>query len=248
MEGEQAKAVFTDPPYNVKIEGHVSGLGAVKHREFAMASGEMGEAEFTQFLTTALKLAGTHTAPGGILYACMDFRHMGEMLAAGRATGFELLNLCVWVKTNGGMGSFYRSKHELVFVFRDGTPQHQNNIQLGRFGRNRTNVWHYAGANIRSRKGAEDVLALHPTVKPIMLVTDAMRDATARGDVVLDPFLGSGTSILAAERTRRRGYGIELDPIYVDTAITRWERMTGKEACHASGKTFRAIGAERVSS
>lgn len=246
--GEVAKAVFTDPPYNVKIKGHVSGLGAVTHREFAMASGEMTETDFTQFLTVPLGLSGTHTAPGTIVYACMDFRHMGEMLAAGRANGFELLNLCVWVKTNGGMGSFYRSKHELVFVFRNGTAPHQNNIQLGRFGRNRTNIWHYAGANIRPRKGGEDLLALHPTVKPIMLVADAMRDSTARGDVVLDPFVGSGTTILAAERTGRRGYGIELDPLYVDTAIARWERMTGRQALHVAGKTFREVIAERRAS
>ena len=210
MGGELAKAVFTDPPYNVKINGHVSGLGAVKHREFAMASGEMTEADFTRFLTVPLGLCGTHAAAGGIVYVCMDFRHMGEMLAAGRANGLELLNLCVWVKTNGGMGSFYRSKHELVFVFQNGTSPHQNNIQLGRFGRNRTNVWHYAGANIRRPKGSEDPLALHPTVKPIMLVADAMRDSTARGDAVLDPFVGSGTTILAAERAGKLRWGEQV--------------------------------------
>lgn len=245
MAGELAAATITDSPYNVRISGHVSGLGAVKHREFKMASGEMAEAEFIGFLTTSLGLAGANTMPGGIIDAFMDWRHMGEMLAAGRANGFDLLNLCVWVKTNGGMGSFYRSKHELVFVFRNGKAPHQNNIQLGRFGRNRTNVWNYAGGNIRHRKGREDPLALHPTVKPIMLVADAIRDSTVRGDIVLDPFLGSGTTILAAERTNRRGYGIELDPLYVDTAIARWQRMTGCHAINAgSGRTFTEIAAE----
>lgn len=246
MGGELAAAAITDAPYNVKIDGNVCGKGAIKHREFAMASGEMGEADFTGFLTTSLGLVGANTVQGGIIDAFMDWRHMGEMLAAGRDNGFELLNLCVWVKTNGGMGSFYRSKHELVFVFRNGKGPHKNNIQLGRFGRNRTNVWHYAGANVRPRKGREDPLALHPTVKPIMLVADAIRDSTARGDIVLDPFLGSGTGILAAERTGRRGYGIELDPLYVDTAIVRWQRMTGHHAVHAeSGRTFEEIAAER---
>jgi len=245
MGGALAVAVFSDPPYNVKIAGHVSGLGAAKHREFAMASGEMDKTGFTAFLTTGLSLSGAHTVPGGLIYACMDFRHMDELSAAGRANGFDLLNLCVWVKTNGGMGSFYRSRHELIFVFRNGDAAHTNNIQLGRFGRNRTNVWNYAGANIRPRKGAEDVLALHPTVKPVMLVADAIRDSTARGDIVLDPFAGSGTTILAAERTGRRGYGIELDPIYVDTAVARWERTTGGVARHSSGATLAELKASR---
>jgi DNA modification methylase len=245
--GQLAAVAITDAPYNVKIDGHVSGKGAIKHREFAMASGEMGEAEFTRFLTIALGLAGAHTVPGAIIDAFMDWRHMGEMLAAGRANGFDLLNLCVWVKTNGGMGSLYRSKHELVFVFRNGNAPHKNNIQLGRFGRNRTNVWSYAGANVRPRSGKEDPLALHPTVKPVMLVADAIRDSTARGDIVLDPFLGSGTTILAAERTGRRGYGIELDPLYVDTAVGRWQQLTNGVAIHAaSGKSFDDIAAERL--
>jgi DNA modification methylase len=246
MAGERATATITDPPYNVKISGHVSGLGAAKHREFKMASGEMAEAEFSHFLTTSLGLAGANTLPGGIIDAFMDWRHMGEMLAAGRANRFDLLNLCVWVKTNAGMGSLYRSKHELVFVFRNGNTPHRNNIQLGRFGRYRTNVWTYAGANIRHREGREELLALHPTVKPIMLIADAIRDSTVRGDIVLDPFLGSGTTILAAERTNRRGYGIELDPLYVDTAIVRWQRMTGRHAINAgSGRTYTEIAAER---
>jgi DNA modification methylase len=240
-----ARGTFADVPYNVKIAGHVSGLGSVQHREFLQASGEMTSVEYTCFLTKALGRIAAHSTPGAIIYICMDFRHIGELLEAASANGLILLNLCVWVKTNGGMGSFYRSQHELVFVFASGSAPRTNNIQLGRFGRYRSNVWHYSGANIRPRKGGEDVLSLHPTVKPTMLVADAMRDSTKRGDVVLDPFMGSGTSILAAERTGRRCYGIELDPRYVDTAITRWERLTGKKAIHASGKTFAELRAER---
>jgi DNA modification methylase len=246
MGEELAAATISDPPFNVRINGHVSGKGAARHPEFKMASGEMAEDEFTGFLTSALGLAGAHTVPGGIIDAFMDWRHMGEILEAGRANGLELLNLCVWVKTNGGMGSFYRSRHELVFVFRNGKAPHKNNIQLGRFGRNRTNVWDYAGANIRPPKGGEDPLALHPTVKPVMMIADAIRDTTAKGEIVLDPFLGSGTTILAAQRTHRRGYGIELDPIYVDTAVQRWQRMTGQKARLATGEFFNDLKKERT--
>jgi DNA methylase/ParB-like nuclease domain len=241
----KAAAMFTDSPFNVKIDGHVCGNGAIRHREFAMASGEMTEEEFTRFLTDSLELASSHAAHGAVFYLCMDWRHVGEMLSAGRAAGCNLLNLCVWVKSNGGMGSFYRSRHELVFVFRNGKEAHLNNVQLGRFGRNRTNVWNYAGANSFARKGRENTLNLHPTAKPIALVADAILDSTKRNDIVLDPYLGSGTTILAAERTGRRGYGIEIDPLYVDTAIGRWERMTGHQARHVCGKTFADIKAER---
>ena len=170
---------------------------------------------------------------------------MGELLAAGQASHLDLLNLCVWAKTNGGMGSFYRSQHELVFVFRNGPQPHRNNVQLGRFGRNRSNVWFYAGANSFPRKGRERALELHPTVKPLGLVVDAILDSTAPGDVVLDPFLGSGTTVLASERTRRRGYGIELDPLYVDTAIARWQAMTGKVARLVTGETFAEVQTAR---
>ena len=242
----KAAAVFTDPPYNLKIDGHVSGLGERRHREFAMASGEMTEDEFTAFLTKTFEFAKNHTNPGALIYACIDWRHLGEMHAAGAASKFDMLNLCVWVKNNGGMGAFYRSKHELIFVFRNGSAPHRNNVQLGRFGRNRTNVWNYAGANSFPRKGQKSGLDLHPTVKPIALVADAILDSTAREEVVLDPYLGSGTTILAAERTGRRGYGIEIDPLYVDTAIRRWESMTGNQVHHASGPTFSDIASDRV--
>ena len=237
----KAAAVFADPPYNVKIDGHAGGSGAFKHREFQMAAGEMSEEQFARFLTQTLELAISHALPGALIYACMDWRHMGKMLAAGRATDCDLLNLCIWVKSNGGMGSLYRSRHELVFVFRNGKDRHRNNVQLGRFGRNRTNVWNYAGANSFARKGRKRALELHPTAKPVALVADALLDSTKRSDIVLDPYLGSGTTILAAERSGRNGYGIEIDPIYVDTAIARWEKMSGHRARHASGQAFPEI-------
>jgi DNA modification methylase len=245
LEGEMAAGVFTDPPYNVKIDGNVCGSGATRHREFAMASGEMNLEEFTAFLTQTLGLVCAHASPGATLYVCMDWRHMSELLAAGRAAGCETLNVCVWVKSNGGMGSLYRSRHELVFVFRNGNTPHLNNVQLGRFGRNRTNVWHYPGANAFPRKGRKNHLDLHPTVKPIAMVADAVLDSTNLNDIVLDPFLGSGTTLLAAERTGRRCRAIELDPLYVDTAILRWERLTERQARHASGQTFAEVRDER---
>ena len=245
LEGAKAAAVFADPPYNVKIDGNVCGGGAMKHREFAMASGEMTAAEFERFLCEANRLISAHAEPGAVIFACMDWRHMGEMLAAARAAFFDLINLCVWVKSNGGMGSLYRSRHELVFVFRNGQAKHLNNVQLGRFGRNRTNVWNYPGANSFPRKGRGKSLDLHPTVKPVAMVADALLDATKPDDVVLDPFSGSGTTILAAERVGRRCYGVELDPLYVDAAIARWQSMTGAPAQHASGGTFSDIKAER---
>ena len=238
MANERASAMFTDPPYNVKIDGNVCGSGAVRHREFAMASGEMTREEFTRFLAGTFDNARACMSPGAIIYACMDWRHMAEMLAAGDSAKFELLNLCVWVKTNGGMGSLYRSRHELVFVFRNGGEAHCNNVQLGRFGRNRTNVWNYPGANVFKRNGRKTDLDLHPTVKPIAMVADAIMDSTNLDDVILDPFLGSGTTLLAAERARRRCHGVELDPLYVDTVITRWERLTQQQARLASGQSF----------
>jgi DNA modification methylase len=241
FENEKAAAAFTDPPYNVRIDGHVSGNGRITHREFPMAAGEMSDAEFTDFLTASVSLICSHTIPGALIYSCMDWRHMGEMLAAGRASGCDLMSVCVWAKSNGGLGSLYRSQHELVYVFRNGKEPHLNNVQLGRFGRNRSNVWHYAGANTFARKGLE----LHPTVKPILLVSDAILDSTKRNDIVLDPFLGSGTTILAAERTNRRCYGIELDPLYVDTAVERWQRMSGRKAHSRLGETYDMIKGRR---
>jgi DNA modification methylase len=241
-----ADVVFVDPPFNVRVDGNVSGNGTIHHREFQMASGEMNEFQFISFLTSSLKLLASNSATGSVHFVCMDWRHMGELLSAGRQVYESLLNMCVWVKNNGGMGSFYRSRHELVFVFRNGKGKHRNNIQLGQYGRNRTNVWEYAGINTLSKVGEEgNLLALHPTVKPVAMVADALLDCSAPGDIVLDAFLGSGSTVIAAERTGRLCYGIELDPIYVDTAIRRWQRYTSNHAVHlASGKRFDDIAKE----
>jgi DNA modification methylase len=231
---------FTDRPYNVQIDGHASGLGAIHHRPFPMASGEMDQAGFTAFLGQACRNLAAFSTSGSIHYICMDWRHLEELLVAGRDAYGELKNLCVWVKDNAGMGSLYRSQHELVFVFKNGRSGHRNNVQLGGFGRNRTNVWRYPGVNSFARSGAEgNLLALHPTVKPVALVADAILDCSARGDIVLDAFLGSGTTVIAAGRTGRRCYGLELDPAYVDTIVRRWQALTGGSARHAaSGRTF----------
>ncbi|MBV8400492.1 MAG: site-specific DNA-methyltransferase [Acetobacteraceae bacterium] len=231
MEGEQAAVVFTDPPYNVKVDGHVSGLGRTRHREFAMASGEMDAQEFTAFLGRSCALMARHSVEGAIHFICMDWRHIGELLAAARDVYSEVMNVCVWVKHNAGMGSLYRSQHELVFVFKHGKGRHRNNVQLGQHGRHRTNVWNYRGANDFGRGTDEGNLAeLHPTVKPVKLVQDAILDCSGRGEIVLDPFLGSGTSLIAAERAGRRCFGVELDPLYADTIIRRWQAFTGDEA------------------
>jgi DNA modification methylase len=247
MEQARADVIFTDPPYNVQIDGHVSGNGSIHHREFAMAAGEMAPGQFVHFLTTALHLLVRHSVVGSIHFVCMDWRHQLETLTAGNQVYAELKNLCVWVKSSGGMGSFYRSQHELIFVFKHGKGKHRNNIQLGRFGRNRTNVWEYPGVSTFGRQGEEgNLLALHPTVKPVALVADALLDCSARGDIVLDSFLGSGSTLIAAERVGRVCYGMEIDPLYVDVAIRRWQRHTGDFAIHAkSGKRFDELTAAK---
>jgi len=234
MQGLRADVVFTDPPYNVPIDGHVSGKGRVRHRDFAMASGEMTALQFTQFLTTVLRLLVRHSADGSLHYICMDWRHLLELLTAADGVYSELKNLCAWVKDNAGMGSLYRSQHELVLVFKSGAAPHRNNVQLGQYGRNRTNVWQYPTINNFGRRGDEgNLLTLHPTVKPVALVADAIMDCSARGDIVLDPFLGSGSTLIAAERVGRVCCGIEFEPLYVDTAIRRWQRFTGDGATRA---------------
>lgn len=233
-----AALIVTDPPYNVPIKGHVGGKGRIAHDEFPMASGEMTGRAFTEFLLNSNRLIAIHLRPGGLVYMFMDWRHMPEVLAAAEGAEFELINLCVWVKPNGGMGSFYRSRHELVFVLRQPGGAHRNNIELGKHGRNRTNVWEYEGVNTLNPARRRD-LEMHPTVKPVEMIADAILDASAPGDVVLDPFLGSGTAIIAGERTGRHAYGIELDPYYVDVAIRRWQEMTGQSAIHAeTGRSF----------
>jgi DNA modification methylase len=240
MNGAKADLVITDPPYNVVVDGHASGLGKVHHREFAMASGEMSAGEFTEFLGKAMALSMLVSQPGSLAYYFMDWRHMRQILVAGLVVYGEPKNLCVWAKNNGGMGSFYRSAHELIFLFKNGEASHRNNVQLGKFGRYRTNVWNYPSANTFSRSGPEgDLLALHPTPKPVALIADAIKDSTRRGALILDPFLGSGTAVIAAERAGRVCYGLELDPIYVDAVIRRWQRRTEREAIHVeSGESF----------
>jgi DNA modification methylase len=240
MSTRRADLVFSDPPFNLKIDGHVGGKGAIHHREFAMASGEMNAAEFTVFLTTGLRLLSRFSSSASVHFICMDWRHIGELLAAGNQVYSELLNLCIWVKNAGGMGSLYRSRHELVFVFRNAKGRHQNNV-LGKYHRDRTNVWEYPGINTLSRRQGDEgnLLAVHPTCKPVNLVADAILDCSARGDIVLDSFLGSGTTLIAAERVGRICHGMELDSRYIDVSIRRWQKHTGDHAIHAeSGKSF----------
>lgn len=235
---ERAHMVFTDPPYNVKIDGNVCGLGGVRHREFAFASGEMSEDAFTGFLSATLGNMAAAMRDGAIAFVCMDWRHMGEMLAAGRGCFAELKSLVVWNKTNGGMGSFYRSKHELIFVFKTGDAPHTNSFGLGGAGRHRTNVWDYPGISSPGAARGEE-LAMHPTVKPVALIADAIRDCSRRGEIVLDGFGGSGSTLIAAEKTGRLARLVEYDPLYCDTIVRRWERVTGKRAQHAaSGLSF----------
>ena len=244
MHGDSASMVFTDPPYNVPVDGHVCGLGRIKHREFAMGVGEMDPAGFTAFLKTACENLARFSAGGSLHYICMDWRHIYELLSAGQGVYSELKNICVWNKDNAGMGSLYRSKHELVAVFKHGTAPHTNNIELGRHGRYRTNVWDYAGINTM-RKGRMEELAMHPTVKPVALVADAIMDSTKRGQIVLDPFAGSGTTLIAAHKTGRVARCIELDGHYCDVIVRRWEALTRGDAVNqARDLTFKSIQKE----
>jgi DNA modification methylase len=246
LDGGKADLVFTDPPYNVKIDGNVCGLGTVKHREFAFASGEMNRAQFTSFLSETLGNISAAMRDGAVAFVCMDWRHMGELLAAGEEAFSELKNLVIWNKTNGGMGAFYRSKHELIFVFKQGTAEHTNSFGLGQTGRYRTNVWDYAGiSSIGTARS--DELAMHPTVKPVAMIADAIRDCSRRGEVVLDAFGGSGSTLIAAEKTGRSARLIEFDPLYCDTIVRRWEQFTGKRATlSANGDTFEMLSEARL--
>jgi len=246
MNGELASMVLTDPPYNLKIDGVVSGLGKTKHREFPVASGELSVDAFTEFLTVGLQQSSRASVDGALQYFCMDFRHMGELLDAGSVVYKQpIVNLCVWKKTNAGMGSLYRSQHELIFIFKNGTAPHQNNIELGKNGRYRTNIWEYAGANSFGADRDES-LAMHPTVKPVQMLADAILDVTQRGDIVFDGFLGSGSTLIAAERTGRTCYGVELDCAYVDVIIRRWESISGERATLAgTGINIDQLATER---
>ncbi len=239
LAGDQVRVVFTDPPYNVPVQGHVTSSKA--HGEFVEGSGEMSDAEFTGFLTRVMQQSANALDDGGLAYVCMDWRHMANVLAAAEATDLTLINLCVWDKGTGGMGSFYRSQHELVFVLKKGKAGHLNTVELGRNGRNRTNVWAYEGVSGFGVDKARE-REMHPTVKPLALVQDALLDCTKKGDVVLDLFGGSGTTLIAAEKTRRRCRMTELDPRYADVIIRRWEAISGQEAVHEDlGLSFRTL-------
>jgi len=245
LDGRRADLIFTDPPYNVPIDGHVCGSGRIRHREFAMGVGEMSEAVFTAFLQETLGYAARASRDGAIAFVCMDWRHLPELFAAGRAAFSELKNLCVWNKTNGGMGTFYRSKHELVCVFKVGEAPHVNTFGLGDTGRYRTNVWDYPGISSLG-SGRSEALEMHPTVKPTALVADAIRDCSRRGDLVLDPFAGSGTTLIAAETCGRLARVIEYDPLYCDVIIRRYERLTGKVGHLVDGgASFEAVAEVR---
>ena len=229
MGDDKARMVFTDPPYNVKIDGHVGNSGQIKHREFAMASGEMSQEAFTGFLQTALQNMADHAMDGSIHFVCMDWRHMAELMTAGTAVYAELKNLIVWAKDNGGMGTFYRSRHELIFTFKKGDAPHINTFELGQHGRYRTNVWNYRGVNTIGANRMEE-LKLHPTVKPVQMIADAIKDVSNRSDIVLDAFGGSGSTLIAAHKTGRIARLVELDEIYCDRIIARWEGFAKDEA------------------
>jgi DNA modification methylase len=240
MGSSRARLVVTDPPYNVPIAGHVSGLGKVRHREFVQGSGELSESAFTRFLTDALSAMAKVSRDGSLHYVFMDWRHLPELLGAGRAVYDDWLNLCVWAKSNAGMGSLYRSQHELVTVFKKGRRPHVNNVELGSNGRHRSNVWQHAGANSFSATRDEE-LGWHPTVKPVELVSDILKDASDRGEIVLDGFGGSGTTLIAAEQCGRVARLLELDPLYCDVILRRFHALTGEMPVLAgTGETFSA--------
>lgn len=244
MGDDRARLVFSDPPFNVKINGHVGGLGKTKHAEFAMATGEMSESEFTGFLETAFRNAADVSMDGAIHYQCMDWRHVEEMMKAGRAVYAELKNICIWSKDNAGMGSFYRSQHELVFVWKVGTAPHLNTVELGKNGRYRTNIWNYRAA---TKTGADAELAMHPTVKPVPMIMDAIKDTSKQGEIVLDPFGGSGSTLIAAEKTKRRGRLVEYEPGYCEVTIRRWQALTRRAAIlEATGESFADVSARRI--
>lgn len=244
MNGRSAAAVLCDPPFNLRVSA-IGGRGRIQHAEFAFASGEMSQSQYRKFLADTLGNSIQVSMDGAVHFIFMDWRHISDLIEVGRELYGAMLNLVVWNKSNAGQGSFYRSQHELIGVFRVGCHPHRNNVELGRFGRNRSNVWNYAGVNTFGR-GRMDALASHPTVKPVALVADALLDCTARGEVVLDQFTGSGTTILAAEKVGRIGFGIEYEPGYVDVAIRRWQTATKLEATLVDdGRTFEEISVAR---
>jgi DNA modification methylase len=245
MQGEKAQAIITDPPFNVPVGGHVCGLGKVQHREFAMASGEMTDPEFDAFLEAFMANCVDHSVDGSLHYVFIDWRHVYNVIGAGRKHYSELKNICVWAKLNGGMGAMYRSQHEMVVLFKNGNAPHINTIQLGKYGRYRTNVWSFAGVNSFGKQ--QEDLKMHPTVKPVAMLVEAIKDCTRLKQIVLDPFAGSGSTLIACEDSGRVARCIELDPLYCDVIIRRWQQHTGGEAVHVASKmTFAQIEALRV--
>ena len=234
---EKAQMIFTDPPYNVPIDGNVAGIKHSRYREFEMAAGEMSPAEYRAFLEQSMTSTLAWVAPGAIMFVCIDWRHLQVVLDVNSALGLELKNLCVWAKPNFGMGSFYRSQTEHVVVFKVPGGEHIRNFGPGTKGRNRTNLWTYAGVNGFSA-GRAEALAMHPTVKPIAMIADAIRDCSNRGGIILDPFAGSGNVLVAAHRTGRIGRGIEIDPAYVDLIVKRLEQETGEDAFREDDVSF----------
>ena len=236
MADERADAIIADAPYNVVINGFANAKG--RHREFQMASGEMSDEEFREFIRAFILVFIAFSRNGAVHFLFMDWRHIEELIAIGKALYGEFLNLCVWNKSNAGLGSLYRSKHELIAVFRAGDVPHFNAVELGKHGRNRCNVFDYASVNSMVGSRRED-LKLHPTVKPTKLYADAIQDVTRRGELVLDGFLGSGTLLVACELTGRRARGLEIEPAYVDVALERWIAMTGTQPIlESTGETY----------
>jgi DNA modification methylase len=229
LAGRTANVCFVDPPYNIKVDGFITGKGQHRHREFVQGAGELSTDEYFALLRDSLLVLKTCCVPTALVYACIDWRHVMEMTVAGRDCGMPLYTICVWTKTNGGMGGIYRNQHELVCVFRAGLETPPDNVELGRHGRNRTNVWSYPGMSSFGKQ-RDELLGSHPTVKPVAMIADALRDVTTRGDVVLDTFLGSGSTLMAAQETGRICCGVELDPLYVDVAVRRWQNATGRDA------------------
>lgn len=247
MAGRRATMTFTDCPYNVSIRTHARGLGRSRHREFAIASGELSDADFLCFLQTAFGHIADVSVDGSIVFSCIDWAHIRIMLEAGSSVFSELKNICVWVKSNGGMGTFYRSRHELICAFKVGLGPHINTFELGQYGRSRTNIWQYAGLNA-FKSGRDDELAMHPTVKPVRMIADAMLDCSKPQSIILDPFMGSGSTLLAGEMVGRHVYGLEIDPEYVDVSIRRWQAFTHRDAIlESTGQTFEEVEAERNS-
>lgn len=241
----EAAIVSSDVPYGVAINGHVSGGGRIRHREFVCGGAEMSDRDFERFLKTVIRQMAAFTVPGGAVFLFIDWRHLEVMLRAGRENGLILKNFAVWKKTVAGMGSLYRSQHELIPVFQNGEGVMTNNNRMGETGRHRSNVWDFPGANSMRRGRLED-LKDHPTIKPVAMIEEILRDCSRPGEIVLDPFLGSGTTILAAHRSRRIGYGMELDPLYADVIVRRLKRIAGLEARLAvTGETFEEVAARR---